>query len=110
MLGLTGVEEYLGKHPVDFICTGEGRIDSQTLSGKLIQGVLGLGKRHKVPVIAVCGKSEVPPEVLLKQGFKEVLVVSDPENSLSENMKNAATLTRESVRDYFEGISGGRDH
>jgi len=110
VLGLTGVADYLKNHPVDFICTGEGRIDGQTLSGKLIQGVLALGKRHRVPVIAVCGKSEVPREVLLSHGFKEVLVVSDPEKPLSYNMKMAATLIRESVRDYFGGLSLGGDH
>ena len=105
VLGLTGVADYLKNHPVDFICTGEGRIDGQTLSGKLIQGVLALGRRHSIPVIAVCGKSEVPREVLLSHGFKEVLVVSDPEKPLSYNMKMAATLIRESVRDYFGGPS-----
>ncbi len=110
VLGLTGVEDFVRNNSVDFICTGEGRIDSQTLSGKLIQGVLALGKHHSIPVIAVCGTSEVPREGLLNQGFKEVLVISDPEQPLSYNMKRAASLTRESVRDYFRGISEGRDH
>ena len=104
MLGLTGVEEYLKKHAVDFICTGEGKIDLQTLSGKLIQGVLELGKRYKIPVIAVCGASEVPGEALKKHGFREVLVVSDPEKPLSYNMKEAAALTRDAVRKYFREI------
>ena len=105
VLGLTGMEDYLIEHPVDFIFTGEGRIDSQTLSGKLIQGVLALGMRHNVPVIAVCGTSEVPPESLREQGFEEVLVVSDPGKPLSYNMEHAAVLVRKSVRDYFRGIS-----
>ncbi|MEJ2585218.1 MAG: glycerate kinase [Robiginitalea sp.] len=110
VLGLTGVEEYLRKNQVDFICTGEGRIDSQTLSGKLIQGVLALGDRHKTPVIAVCGKSEVPVDQLKDQGFKDVLVVSDPEKPLSYNMKHAATLVRESAGKYFKALSRRGDH
>ena len=110
VLGLTGVEDYLNKHRVDFICTGEGRIDSQTLSGKLIQGVLALGKRLEVPVIAVCGKSEVPLQELRSHGFKVVLAVSDPEKPLSYNMEQAAPLTREAVRAYFEGIKTDGNH
>jgi glycerate kinase len=107
VLGLTGVEDYLHKYPVDFIFTGEGRIDSQTLSGKLIQGVLALGMRHNVPVIAVCGISEVSRESLQEQGFEEVLVVSDPGKPLSYNMEHAAVLIRGSVRDYLRGIPEG---
>jgi hypothetical protein len=63
-----------------------------------------------VPVIALCGNSEVPGEVLLEQGFKEVLVVSDPEKPLSYNMEQAAVLIRESVRDYFRDLPEARDH
>lgn len=110
VLGLTGVADYVRNHPVDYICTGEGRIDSQTLSGKLIQGVLALGRRHKIPVLAVCGKSEVPPEELRALGFREVLVVADPEKPLSYNMEHAASLTRDSVREYFKAVSGLPDH
>lgn len=39
----------------DLIITGEGRLDSQTLSGKLISGVSKIAGKHKVPVIALCG-------------------------------------------------------
>ncbi len=105
VLGLTGVEEYLREHPVDFIFTGEGRIDYQTLSGKLIQGVLGLGMRHRIPVVAVCGKSEVPRDTLLEKGFRDVLEVSDAEKPLTYNMEHAGDLTRETVRDYFHGMA-----
>lgn len=39
----------------DLIITGEGRLDSQTLSGKLITGVSKIAGKHEVPVIALCG-------------------------------------------------------
>ena len=38
ILGLAGLENRLINNPPDLIITGEGRIDSQSLSGKLIQG------------------------------------------------------------------------
>jgi glycerate kinase len=110
VLGLTGVEEFVQHNPVDFIFTGEGRIDSQTLNGKLIQGVLALGRRHNIPVIAVCGESEVPLKSLREHGFLDVLVVSDPDKPLSHNMKHATTLAQDAVREYFKKISKQRDH
>ena len=39
----------------DYVITGEGRIDSQSFSGKVIQGVLEASQG--VPVIAIAGKS-----------------------------------------------------
>lgn len=39
----------------DLVLTGEGRIDAQTLSGKVVVGVARRARRHGVPVIAVVG-------------------------------------------------------
>ncbi len=46
----------------DLIVTGEGKIDAQTLSGKLIQGVTGRAKTRKIPVIALCGALDLTPD------------------------------------------------
>ncbi|WP_266365578.1 glycerate kinase [Tellurirhabdus rosea] len=40
----------------DLILTGEGKIDSQTLSGKLIGGLTALARQQQVPVAAFCGR------------------------------------------------------
>lgn len=39
----------------DWIITGEGQLDLQTLSGKTISGVLASAKKKNVPVAALCG-------------------------------------------------------
>ncbi|MBQ6788679.1 MAG: glycerate kinase [Clostridia bacterium] len=39
----------------DFVFTGEGRLDSQTVMGKVPAGVAAAAKKHGVPVIAVAG-------------------------------------------------------
>ena len=38
-----------------WLITGEGRLDSQTLSGKVIHGLLQSAKKQNVPVAAFCG-------------------------------------------------------
>lgn len=110
ILGLTGVADYVRDNPVDFIFTGEGRIDSQTLNGKLIQGVLALGRHHKIPVIAVCGESDLARSALRDHGFRDVLVVSDPEKPLAHNMEHAATLVRDATREYLKALPKDWDH
>ncbi|MBM7691528.1 glycerate kinase [Peribacillus deserti] len=79
----------------DLIITGEGRLDSQTLSGKVIAGVCSHAKRFNVPTIALCGGMELTSkqcdELGLAAGFS---VVGGP-CTLQEAMDNAANWTRE---------------
>ncbi|MGV8611148.1 glycerate kinase, partial [Pseudomonas aeruginosa] len=39
----------------DLVVTGEGRIDSQTIHGKVPVGVAKVAKRHNKPVIGIAG-------------------------------------------------------
>lgn len=41
----------------DLIITGEGKVDGQTLSGKVIDGVINVAKSLNKKVIIFCGKS-----------------------------------------------------
>ncbi len=43
----------------DLVITGEGRLDQQTLSGKVVAGVLALAKKYEKPVILLVGSSEI---------------------------------------------------
>ncbi|HSR60942.1 MAG TPA: glycerate kinase [Robiginitalea sp.] len=98
----SGLADSLGRRPADLLITGEGRIDSQSLSGKFIQGVLRLGQEHGIPVLAVCGRSELDSETLGRAGFEAVLEVADPRRPLAWNLENAYTCIRETVAAYFE--------
>ncbi|MFY0673947.1 MAG: glycerate kinase [Bacteroidia bacterium] len=40
----------------DFVITGEGKVDFQTLDGKLVKGVAALAKKHNKPLIIVAGQ------------------------------------------------------
>ncbi|MDF4201711.1 glycerate kinase [Maribacter sp. SA7] len=43
----------------DWVITGEGQLDEQTLSGKTIDGVIKSAKLHKIPVAALCGSVSI---------------------------------------------------
>lgn len=53
---LIGLEESIKQ--ADFVITGEGRIDQQTINGKVPYGVAKLAKKHGKKVIALCGSRE----------------------------------------------------
>ncbi|GAE25960.1 glycerate kinase [Halalkalibacter wakoensis JCM 9140] len=53
----------------DLIITGEGKLDSQTLSGKVIAGVCKRAAAYGVPVVALCGKNELSSNELNELGL-----------------------------------------
>ena len=56
----------------DYVVTGEGRMDGQSVRGKLVSGVLRHACACGVPVFALCGAVDGVPE-----GFRRVVAVSE---------------------------------
>lgn len=104
ILKLSGIETVLVSQKFDFIITGEGKIDAQTLSGKLVQGVLELGKRFNIPVVAVCGKLDVNPSSLKAIGITAIIEIQDTTKPLSYNMKNAQDLLVQAIAEFCKTI------
>tara|TARA_R110000868_G_scaffold186282_1_gene428672 strand:+ start:393 stop:1526 length:1134 start_codon:yes stop_codon:yes gene_type:complete len=99
---LAKIPEILNNNTIDYIITGEGKIDYQTLNGKLIKGILDIGKKKSIPVLAVCGISELSNEELKTEGFADVLQIHESNMSISYSMNNASKLIESKVYDYFK--------
>ncbi|NKI25981.1 glycerate kinase [Arenibacter sp. 6A1] len=97
------VSNLLEETKIDYIITGEGKIDKQTLHGKLIKGVMEIGQEYQIPVVAVCGKLDIDPSLLKNKGLTEVLEIMDSNYSVQYSMDNAAKLLTEKIYDYFKG-------
>ncbi len=102
-------QTHLEKHirGADLVITGEGKMDQQTLSGKLVLGVADMCARHKVPVAAVCGTLALSPEQLKETSITCAVSVIDRPLSLEEAQKEAFALVRQTtfnlVRLFFSG-------
>ena len=106
VLELAGVNRLLQNETIDYIITGEGKIDDQTLRGKLIYGILELGKEAGIPVLGVCGALDTEKAALVKEGLKDVIEVRDKTRSLEYNMENAAELIEKEIQNYFNSSAG----
>lgn len=71
---------------VDLIITGEGRIDHQSLMGKIPGKILEAGMRKGIPVIAIAGCVE-DEELLKEAGFKGIYATKPDFMPLEEAMK-----------------------
>lgn len=86
---------------VELIITGEGKLDAQTLSGKLIAGIADLGKKHGIPVSAVCGKNELTAEQLNELGIQKAVSLVNDQTSVAEAIENAAELLTQRVKELL---------
>ncbi|PRD48758.1 glycerate kinase [Sphingobacterium haloxyli] len=73
----------------DWLITGEGSLDEQTLSGKGPAGVASLAKKYRVPVIGIAGKVPLEPSSRLLGLFDVLLPISHEAMSLEEALDNA---------------------
>jgi glycerate kinase len=80
----------------DFVITGEGSLDRQTLEGKTPAGVARLARKLGRPVFAIVGRATVDREV--RETFDAIYENARPGMSQQENMKHAAELLRENGR------------
>ena len=74
------------------VITGEGRVDAQTLRGKVINGVLKAARARGVPVVVLAGGIEPEGYELLDRGAVAVLSIADRPMSLDEAQERAGEL------------------
>ncbi|HEX8098941.1 MAG TPA: glycerate kinase [Actinomycetota bacterium] len=43
----------------DLVVTGEGRLDEQSLRGKVVDGVIGVANELRIPVMVLCGEQRI---------------------------------------------------
>ncbi|MCM3576069.1 glycerate kinase [Mesobacillus subterraneus] len=89
VLEATSLETQLAD--ADYVITGEGKIDGQTIFGKTPIGVAKTAKRHNVPVIAIAGNVASDSEVVHEHGIDAVFSIVPGVISLDDAFKNAHT-------------------
>lgn len=75
----------------DFVITGEGKIDAQTIFGKTPIGVAKTAKRQNVPVIAIAGNVASDSEIVHEHGIDAVFSIVPGVIALEDAFENAST-------------------
>ncbi len=73
----------------DWIITGEGQLDTQTLSGKTIAGVLKAANEGEIPVAALCGSVTLSTDELEAAGVQYAASILNQVGSLEEAKRNS---------------------
>lgn len=99
MLDLTDFDNVI--KDADLVITGEGRADSQSLSGKAMQGVGMRAKAQGVPVTAIVGSLGEGWEGLLSCGIDRVIPLADGTVSTKEAKEHTEEIYYQRARDYL---------
>jgi glycerate kinase len=86
------------------VITGEGRIDSQSINGKVPIGVARVAKRYNKPVIAIGGSLTKDVDVVFDHGLDAVFSVLYSICTLDEALENAAENLRKTARNIAATI------
>lgn len=76
----------------DLVITGEGRIDAQTLHGKVIMGIAKRTKRHAIPLLALTGSIGADTEGLYQHGVTAMFPIAPGPITLQDSMQRSREL------------------
>ncbi len=96
MIRFTGLDQYVRR--ASLAITGEGKLDSQTLSGKVVDGVARLCREHAVPCLVFTGKNELTSEQSQVLGVKDIHTLVDETTSDNDAMQHAFALLQQRAR------------
>jgi glycerate kinase len=80
---ITNLEERIKQS--DWVISGEGRLDEQSLQGKVIDGIASLCKKHQKPLSLLVGKNDLSGKELLSLNVNQVSSIS----AIAKNQEDA---------------------
>ena len=83
----------------DLVFTGEGRIDAQTLHGKVVSGITKRTKPYQIPVIAIVGDIGDDVEPLYEEGISIFSI-----NRVAVDYKTARTRAKSDLFKTMENV------
>jgi glycerate kinase len=81
----------------DLVVTGEGKVDEQTLAGKVVKGLADSCQTHHVPLAVVCGTLQISPEQVRSAGITYAVSVLNRPMDLDHAQQEAFGLVRDAT-------------
>ena len=91
----------------DYVITGEGRLDSQSLKGKLLSGVKKRAGAAGVPVVVIAGSIKKGDDGLFKD-LRKIYTTSDYPAPPTELRRYAKINYERTLRSFCEDVLGGK--
>jgi len=90
VLDVTDIDRHF--QDCDLVITGEGRIDGQSIFGKVPVGVALRAKKYNLPVLAIVGGIGIGADACYSHGIDGIMSIFNNQMSLEEAMDRVAEL------------------
>ncbi|MEN8119535.1 MAG: glycerate kinase [Bacteroidota bacterium] len=90
----------------DYVISGEGKFDKQTLEGKVVKGVMDACMQYQKPMGVVCGVSELSEKEIKNLSIKAIKAIKNKTISLSDSINNAYELLIERSKTLMAQLLG----
>jgi glycerate kinase len=107
VIDISGMKQFIESS--DIVITGEGKMDEQTMVGKVIAGVLSLAQKTGKPVIICCGENTLDEALLIAKGVIATFTLMERCDSMEDAMRNAGSKLEETARaavTWYNKLSG----
>jgi len=88
----------------DWVITGEGALDEQSLYGKTIQGVTDSAQNKGIPVAVFCGHLDLAETKRKEVGIAFATSINKPDQTLEEAIANTSMNLKEAVTSFVKGV------
>lgn len=86
---------------VDLIITGEGKLDDQSIFGKVPIGVSKRAKKYNIPVIALAGETDINGDIVNNEGIDAFFSIINSPMTLDEALRQTPLLLEETTYQVF---------
>ena len=107
LMRMTRLEDRLRN--ADWVVTGEGRFDRQSLEGKVVSGISGLARKTGTRVAVLAGSVSLPEAEWRGAGISAVEAANAAGRPLEEAMRRAESLAESAAERLAESILNAND-
>lgn len=86
----------------DWVITGEGRFDSQSLRGKVVSGVTKTAKQSRAKVCVIAGRVELPEKQWRDFGITDAIGISDKKMKLAYAIAHTKSLLADAAKKFAQ--------
>ena len=97
IIDISNIKQYFDK--CKLMITGEGKMDKQTLMGKVCYKLTNAANVHGIPVVGIVGKNTLKKKLYVASGFNHVYQLNNKKISDSESFEQARELLLKTSRE-----------
>ena len=86
----------------DWVITGEGQFDDQSLRGKVVAGILKTAAQNHVKTAVIAGRVALPVERWKEVGVADAIALSDEKMSIEDSIANVEALLVEAAKKFAQ--------